>query len=265
MTNDIAVLEGNHERSDLPIGGRDVLMVVLWYVAMTVVIGFGAALVAGVILGLSDPNVTPDRIEAATGDNFAFVVATTTLSAAIMLWVIRRQLCRHSARPFAQFFPAVGTAAIAWAALAALVLAAAGIAAETALSDVYGITVESSAVENAMVPKTPIQLGIIVVCFVLFVPFFEEVMFRGVILGWLRRIGPAWLAIVLSAAAFAAVHGLFVLRGGISGWVGTAEIFLIGALAAFLVVRTGSLWPAWVVHIVNNALAFVLNYLAATH
>ena len=53
----------------------------------------------------------------------------------------------------------------------------------------------------------------------------------------------------------------FISRGGVSGWIGTGEIFLLGCLMAWWVARTGSLRPSYVVHFVNNAAAFILAFL----
>jgi len=57
------------------------------------------------------------------------------------------------------------------------------------------------------------------------------------------------------------MHGLYITRGGVSGWVGTGEIFALGALMAWWAARTNSLRPAYAVHLVNNAVAFTLALL----
>lgn len=79
-------------------------------------------------------------------------------------------------------------------------------------------------------------------------PIAEEVVFRGAILNWLMRSQPAWKAMVISSLLFAVVHG---------NPAQMPHAMLIGMLLAWLTVRTGSIVPAIIVHIVNNSLAFV--------
>ena len=47
---------------------------------------------------------------------------------------------------------------------------------------------------------------VLVAVFVLFAPFIEEIIFRGVMLSWLARHMSSLRAVIVSAAAFAAVH-----------------------------------------------------------
>lgn len=74
-------------------------------------------------------------------------------------------------------------------------------------------------------------------------PFFEEVLFRGVLYAGLRGALGRFGAGAVSAGMFALVHGdpqaLLVLSA-------------LGALFAFLYERTGSLWPAVVAHALWN-------------
>ncbi len=77
----------------------------------------------------------------------------------------------------------------------------------------------------------------------------EELLFRGAILGLLRRRLPLWGAILAQAAAFAILHSLAVRL---------PYTFLLGGVFGLLVVRTGSLWPAIVAHTAHNLLSAVL-------
>lgn len=74
-------------------------------------------------------------------------------------------------------------------------------------------------------------------------PFFEEVLFRGVLYAGLRGVLGRFGAGAVSAGMFALVHGdpqaILVLSA-------------LGALFAFLYERTGSLWPAVVAHALWN-------------
>lgn len=77
----------------------------------------------------------------------------------------------------------------------------------------------------------------------------EELLFRGAVLGLLRRSYPLWTAIVLQAAAFAVLHVLAVRL---------PYTFALGLIFGLLVARTGSLWPAIAAHIAHNLLAVLL-------
>ena len=79
----------------------------------------------------------------------------------------------------------------------------------------------------------------------------EEIVFRGIALGMLRRYGDRF-AIVVSALLFALVHANFLQIG----LAVPAGLFL-----GYLVVRSGSLWPAIALHFANNFIATVQNVL----
>ena len=93
-------------------------------------------------------------------------------------------------------------------------------------------------------------LSFIVVCAI--VPLFEELLFRGLLFGWLRLHLGSYFAAAISALAFAAVHGmLFAIPG----------IFALGMILALLYERSRSLWPAILCHGTYNALMLVWFYL----
>lgn len=79
---------------------------------------------------------------------------------------------------------------------------------------------------------------------VVLTPVFEELVFRGLLFGTLRRgLGPVAAALV-AAAVFALAHGYGVL--------GFATVFLSGVLWAWAYERTGSLVPSIAAHAVDN-------------
>ena len=83
----------------------------------------------------------------------------------------------------------------------------------------------------------------------LLVPFGEELLFRGVLYGWLRRYGMI-VAVPISAIVFGLFHvvGVVVLLG--------ATVF--GVLSALLYEKSGSIWPSVVAHAINNTAFFLL-------
>ena len=85
------------------------------------------------------------------------------------------------------------------------------------------------------------------------VPFVEEVLFRGLILGWLCSRLRVVFAAPLSALLFSLAHGLPQLMPALFG---------IGLVLAFIALRSGSLWPAVVVHGSFNSLMTISVYIA---
>ncbi|MFL1379760.1 CPBP family intramembrane glutamic endopeptidase [Nocardiopsis protaetiae] len=74
-------------------------------------------------------------------------------------------------------------------------------------------------------------------------PIGEEFLFRGVVATALLRYGPV-VGTVGSAAVFALFHGINIIL---------PVAFVVGLIAAEVMRRSGSIWPAVAVHAVNNA------------
>lgn len=84
-------------------------------------------------------------------------------------------------------------------------------------------------------------------------PFCEEVFFRGYVFPGLRRGMPVGWAIIVSSLLFAVSHtdpGSF------------AVLLIIGLALAFLRWRTRSIWPAILLHMLNNGIAALTVVLA---
>ena len=85
----------------------------------------------------------------------------------------------------------------------------------------------------------------------------EELWFRGLVLQALRTRG-AGAAVVGSAVLFAVVHAAGMLGGAdpVLTAFQIAFALVFGLVTALLVLRTGSLWPGIVWHIVHNTISF---------
>ena len=90
-----------------------------------------------------------------------------------------------------------------------------------------------------------VQVALFLALGVALVPFAEELFFRGLLFGALRRHG-FLVAVTVSSVLFGLAHGLSVAL------VGAA---LFGALTAALYERSRSIWPAVAAHVTNNAIA----------
>lgn len=84
-------------------------------------------------------------------------------------------------------------------------------------------------------------------------PLVEEVAFRGLFYGWLRTRLGVMPASLISAGGFAVLHGIPSLA---------PALFVIGLMLAAIYERSGSLWPAIVLHGTFNALMTTLLYTA---
>lgn len=82
---------------------------------------------------------------------------------------------------------------------------------------------------------------------VVVIPAVEEVLFRRLLLDWLRSRMPTALAVGVASAAFAAVH---ILPAAM------LYLFPMAVAMALLRIRLGTLWAPALLHMVNNGLVF---------
>lgn len=84
----------------------------------------------------------------------------------------------------------------------------------------------------------------------------EEWFFRGFLLSSLRTRGPAWPAVLGTAALFGGFH--VIVRDGLlfERFVPTA---FLGLILGAVCVRTGSLWPGILLHVLHNGLLLALS------
>lgn len=138
--------------------------------------------------------------------------------------------------------PALGFRAVGWK---PLVL---GTLATTALSvAVSQLGIEPKGVKQAMdIARDPAVFLIVLGLLAGLAPLVEELVFRGLLYGWIESRWGSGLAVVVSSLAFAAAH------------VEPAHAVLVlplGLMFGLLRWRTRSLWPSLVAHMANNGLA----------
>lgn len=93
--------------------------------------------------------------------------------------------------------------------------------------------------ENTSVVWLLLGVGIIA-------PIAEELIFRGFIQKRLLDSFPVWAAIVIQAFFFALIHGNLVQM---------SYAFVIGIILGLLVYKSNSIYPAIILHVVNNSIA----------
>jgi membrane protease YdiL (CAAX protease family) len=103
-----------------------------------------------------------------------------------------------------------------------------------------------------LIPAEASILGVIV-------PAAEELLFRGFLITWLRERSNAAIAVIVSAAIFAVVHGYFMTSEFEFGLFATAQIFVLGLLLGWLAAWSRSLWPPILLHVINNVVTIVVT------
>lgn len=78
-------------------------------------------------------------------------------------------------------------------------------------------------------------------------PIAEEIIFRGYLLGKLRKYAPTWVAVILTAGLFAVAHGQFNVG---------LDTFALGVVLCLLRIYSGSLWASILLHMLKNGIAF---------
>lgn len=118
-----------------------------------------------------------------------------------------------------------------------------------ALFNLFGREVEPhEAIQQYKETESALVRAGLLVSIMLAAPFFEEVIFRGVLLQTIKRYAGSAVAIVASALIFAALHGTL--------YVGV-NIFCLGLLFGYLFDKTGSIVPGMVLHFLFNGTSTV--------
>lgn len=103
---------------------------------------------------------------------------------------------------------------------------------------------------QALTPRTPLERLVMLGLAAVLPALCEEALCRGLLLQAARRTLGDRLAVVLSGLCFAVLH-LDPYR--------FLNTLLIGGLLAVVAVRAGSLWPAVLMHFINNAAALLIG------
>ncbi|MGN1132769.1 MAG: lysostaphin resistance A-like protein [Ruminococcus sp.] len=97
--------------------------------------------------------------------------------------------------------------------------------------------------------KTPKEQIIYFICIAIIPAITEEIAFRGVVLNFLRPYDDGF-AVLVSAILFGLVHGNFVQ---------IPFAFIVGLVCAVLVVKTNSIIPSILLHLLNNGTSVLLD------
>jgi membrane protease YdiL (CAAX protease family) len=87
---------------------------------------------------------------------------------------------------------------------------------------------------------------------VIVAPVAEEVLFRGYLLGKLRKFAPLWVSILITSLLFAVVH---------FQWNVGLDVFALSIVLCILRAVSGSLWPSILLHMLKNGVAFYFLFI----
>ena len=96
---------------------------------------------------------------------------------------------------------------------------------------------------------------------ILFAPVLEELFFRGILYPTLRRRLGLVSAVLLTAAAFAAIHGAQLGYA----WAPILSIFIVGLVLTLIRERTGSVAAGVLTHSGYNFTLFALLWIGSDH
>ncbi|MDB5163050.1 MAG: rane protein of unknown function [Candidatus Saccharibacteria bacterium] len=87
---------------------------------------------------------------------------------------------------------------------------------------------------------------------VVIAPIAEELLFRGYLLGKLRKHAPLWVAIFITSLLFAIVH---------FAWNVGLDVFALSIVLCVLRVVSKSLWPSIMLHMLKNGIAYYFLFI----
>ncbi|RWZ78574.1 MAG: CPBP family intramembrane metalloprotease [Candidatus Microsaccharimonas sossegonensis] len=87
---------------------------------------------------------------------------------------------------------------------------------------------------------------------VIVAPIAEEILFRGYLLGKLRRYLPIWAAVLVTSLLFGIVH---------FAWNVGVDVFVLSIVLSILRIRTGRLAPSILLHMIKNGVAFYFLFI----
>jgi membrane protease YdiL (CAAX protease family) len=177
------------------------------------------------------------------GANDAWLLAAYDRRSRRLGWDTLRTRFAAIDRPLMLASVASGLALNTFPGVAAMILRGAGIT----IADIPA---------DAMVPTGIDQLPLTVLFLVILGPLGEELLFRGLLLDWLKQKIAAWQAVVISSLVFALLHNNH-LTMGVAGWIVFADRVLMGVGASILALRGHSLRGPFLMHAANNLVACI--------
>lgn len=162
-----------------------------------------------------------------------------------LLLVLVRQDSLGELLPFRLFWASITVPSL----FVALGVSVIGFASSSLLSLLLGVFGLQPVLSDMSLPQDPAAALVFLLHVTILAPLVEEIVFRGIIMGSLRRFGDCF-ALLLSALLFAAVH---------LNLAQAPNAFLMGLVMGYFTISTGSLWTGVLIHMLNNSLVILLQ------
>ena len=179
-------------------------------------------------------------------DIFTAAVSLTGCAVSLLLpFLLIKRFAIRPARGYFPFAARMPKRAFAFFSLAAGVTVAVNYVCTALLSGLYPKAAPSAA-------AGPVTTAVTAFITVILAPVGEELLFRGAFCGVLSRYSQG-MAIVVSALTFGAAH---------RNPPQVINACVLGAFVALAYMKTGSLAPCVLIHVVNNAFSVIMQYTA---
>lgn len=93
---------------------------------------------------------------------------------------------------------------------------------------------------------------------VILAPIAEEVLFRGYLLGKLKKHAPFWLAILITSLLFGGLH---LIGGERLQWNVAIDTFVLSLVLCSLREITGNIWAGILLHMIKNGIAYYFLFI----
>ncbi|MBQ4536070.1 MAG: HAD hydrolase-like protein [Lachnospiraceae bacterium] len=133
------------------------------------------------------------------------------------------------------------------------IVAVGGVIGLNVLLELLQITQKSASYQAVVADQYAAHFVVGILCYGLIAPIAEELLFRGVIYGYMRRFMNLQLAIVFSSALFGFYH-MNLVQG--------VYAFILGCLIAYSYEYFGNFIAPVVMHVIANVLSYCLSYTA---
>lgn len=100
--------------------------------------------------------------------------------------------------------------------------------------------------------NTQVEYIMAFIMLVVIAPIAEELLFRGYLLGKLRKYTKLWIAILITSVLFGLVH---------FAWNVGLDTFALSIVLCLLRVVSGSLWPSIMLHMLKNGVAYYFLFI----
>lgn len=104
--------------------------------------------------------------------------------------------------------------------------------------------------------SSPLQLLVVFFALCVAVPVGEEVLFRGLMFGGLKKYLNSRIALVLTSVVFGAAH-LELFSGSALNWGAAADTAVFSAVLIWVYQKSGNLWAPIGLHALKNTIAFL--------